>query len=51
MPFEDFEKYPLPNDIEEYKLYKYNLTNFILNRNQRIKNLVNEKNFGHIRKS
>ena len=39
IPFEDFEKYPLPNDIEEYKLYKYNLTNFILNRNKRIKNL------------
>ena len=39
IPFENFEKYPLPNDIEEYKLYKYNLTNFILNRNKRIKNL------------
>ena len=39
IPFESFENYPLPNDIEEYKQYKYNLSNFVLVRNQRIENL------------
>ena len=37
--FKSFENYPLPNDIEEYKQYKYNLSNFVLARNQRMKNL------------
>ena len=39
IPFESFENYPLPNDIEEYKQYKYNLSNFVLARSQRIENL------------
>jgi len=37
IPFESFENYPLPNDIEEYKQYKYNLSNFVSARSQRIK--------------
>ena len=37
VPFESFEDYPLPNDIEEYKQYKYNLSNFVLARSQRMK--------------
>ena len=43
IPFKSFENYPLPNDIEEYKQYKYNLSNFVLARNQ-IK-IKNEKTF------
>ena len=39
IPFKSFENYPLPNDIEEYEQYKYNLSNFVLVRNQRIENL------------
>ena len=39
IPFETFEKYPLPNNIEEYKQYKYNLSNFVLARSQRMKDL------------
>ena len=39
VPFESFENYPLPNDIEEYKQYKYNLSNFVSSRSQRMKNL------------
>ena len=39
IPFESFENYPLPNDIEEYKQYKYNLSNFVLARSQRMKDL------------
>ena len=39
IPFETFENYPLPNDIEEYKQYKYNLSNFVLARSQRMKSL------------
>ena len=39
IPFKSFENYPLPNDIEEYKQYKYNLSNFVLARNQRMENL------------
>ena len=30
---------PKPNDIEEYKQYKYNLSNFVFARNQRMENL------------
>ena len=36
IPFESFENYPLPNDIEEYKQYKYNLSNFVSARSQRM---------------
>ena len=39
IPFESFENYPLPNDIEEYKQYKYNLSNFVSSRSQRMKDL------------
>ena len=39
IPFKSFENYPLPNDIEEYKQYKYNLSNFVLARNKRMENL------------
>ena len=39
VPFESFENYPLPNDIEEYKQYKYNLSNFVSLRSQRMKDL------------
>ena len=39
VPFESFEDYPLPNDIEEYKQYKYNLSNFVSSRSQRMKDL------------
>jgi len=39
IPFESFENYPLPNDIEEYKQYKYNLSNFVLARSQRMEDL------------
>ena len=39
IPFESFENYPLPNDIEEYQQYKYNLSKFVLARSQRMKNL------------
>jgi len=40
IPFEGFENSPLPNDIDEYRLYKENLTNFVLARSQRIKNYL-----------
>ena len=36
IPFESFENYPLPNDIEEYKQYKYNLSKFVSARSQRM---------------
>ncbi len=39
IPFESFENYPLPNDIEEYQLYKYNLSNFVSARSQRMKDI------------
>ena len=39
VPFESFEDYPLPNDIEEYKQYMYNLSNFVSSRSQRMKDL------------
>ncbi len=39
IPFKSFENYPLPNDIEEYQLYKYNLSNFVSARSQRMNDL------------
>ena len=39
IPFESFENYPLPNDIEEYNQYKYNLSNFVSARSQRMEDL------------
>jgi hypothetical protein len=37
IPFKNFENSPLPNNVEEYRLYKKNLTSFVLARGQRIK--------------
>lgn len=37
IPFKSFENYPLPNNVDEYILYKKNLTSFVLARGQRIK--------------
>ena len=36
IPFESFENSPLPGDVDEYKLYKKNMTDFISARNQRM---------------
>ena len=36
IPFESFENSPLPSDVDEYRLYKTNMTDFVLARNQRI---------------
>ena len=41
IPFESFEKPPLPIDVQEYKLYKKNMTDFVSARNQRIVNDYN----------
>ena len=41
LPFESFEKPPLPIDVQEYKLYKQNMTDFVSARNQRIVNDYN----------
>ena len=38
IPFSSFENSPLPSDIDGYRLYKKNLTNFVLARGQRIQN-------------
>ena len=38
IPFKSFEDSPLPSDINQYKLYKENLSNFVVSRNERIKN-------------
>tara|TARA_B100000029_G_C17184088_1_gene818087 strand:- start:34 stop:735 length:702 start_codon:yes stop_codon:yes gene_type:complete len=39
IPFNSFENSPLPKDVDEYMLYKENMTDFITARNQRILNL------------
>ena len=36
IPFNSFEKPPLPSDVDEYRLYKTNMTDFVSARNQRI---------------
>ena len=41
IPFESFENSPLPNNVDEYRLYKKNMTDFILARSQRILNFCN----------
>ena len=41
IPFESFEKRPLPRDVQEYKLYKKNMIDFVSARNQRIVNDYN----------
>ena len=38
IPFKSFEDSPLPSDTNQYKLYKENLSNFVVSRNERIKN-------------
>ena len=37
--FDSFDNSPLPRDVDEYILYKKNMTNFVTARNQRIVNL------------
>ena len=39
IPFNSFENSPLPKDVDEYMLYKKNMTDFVTARNQRILNL------------
>lgn len=36
LPFVRFNNQPLPNSVDEYQLYKKNMTNFLIARNQRI---------------
>ena len=38
IPFKSFEEFPLPDDTNHYKLYKENLSIFVVSRNERIKN-------------
>ena len=38
IPFKNFEESPLPGDTNLYKLYKENLSIFVVSRNERIKN-------------
>jgi len=38
IPFKSFEDSPLPSDTNQYNLYKENLSNFVVSRNERIKN-------------
>lgn len=38
IPFKSFEESPLPDDTNHYKLYKENLSIFVVSRNERIKN-------------
>ncbi len=42
LPFENFERSPLPQNIEEYKAYKSNAINLILKRNSRILNAFHD---------
>ena len=39
LPFNSFNNSPLPTSVDEYRLYKKNVTGFVLARNQRIQNL------------
>ena len=41
LPFNDFKDSPVPTDIEKYKFYRKNMTEFIYNRSKRIKNYSN----------
>jgi len=43
-PFNGFDNFPLPNNIEDYQAYKKNVIDFLIARNQRI----NEKNYKDI---
>ena len=38
IPFKSFEESPIPDDTNHYKLYKENLSIFVVSRNERIKN-------------
>ena len=38
IPFNSFENSPLPKDVDEYMIYKKNMTDFVNARNQRILN-------------
>ncbi len=37
LPFNNFKESPVPNDLEKYKLYRKNMTEFIYKRSQRMK--------------
>ena len=39
-PFNGFDNFPLPNNIEEYQAYKTNVIDFVTARNQRILNSI-----------
>ena len=41
IPFKSFENFPLPNNVDEYRLYKKNMTDLILARSQRMLNFCN----------
>lgn len=43
VPFDSFENPPLPSNVREYQLYKDNITDFVLARNERILNFVKGK--------
>ena len=36
LPFDNFERSPLPNNVSEYEAYKNNVSNFVRQRNKRI---------------
>ena len=38
IPFNGFDNNPLPNNVEEYQLYKKNMIDFVTARNQRLLN-------------
>jgi hypothetical protein len=41
IPFKSFENFPLPNNVDEYRLYKKNMSDFILARGQRMLHFCN----------
>lgn len=42
LPFVSFSHYPLPQNIDEYRLYKLNLMAFLIKRNHRIKEFADK---------
>lgn len=40
LPFNSFNNPPLPNNVDEYRLYKKNMVDFVIARNQRILNSI-----------
>ena len=43
LPFDNFERSPLPNNVSEYEIYKNNVSNFVRQRNKRILSYVKLK--------